>query len=287
MTIAFHSIALIGKYQNPEIRDQLITLAQFLGSKGIKIHVEQRTAIACGVSGYSVLPIEQLGQHVQLAVVLGGDGTMLTVARALVDFKIPLVGVNRGSFGFLTDISSDAMLEGLERILCGEFKIEPRLMLGAKIVRNGEVVSEGRAFNDVVVSKGDLARLIELELAIDGDYAHRQRSDGLIVATPTGSTAYALSAGGPVLHPALQAITLVPVCPHTLTSRPLAIASSSTVDIRVVRADDARVHFDGQLHAELQQNDTVMIRRLENSVKLLHPIGYNHYTMLREKLHWG
>jgi NAD+ kinase len=179
------------------------------------------------------------------------------------------------------------MIEAIAKIVDGEYTQEQRLLLGASIVRNGQAESHGNALNDVVISKGGVARLIDLELTIDGEFVHRQRADGLILATPTGTTAYALSAGGPLLHPTLDAIVLVPICPHTLSNRPFAINSLSRVEIALGGPDDAFVHFDGQLHAELHCGDKVVVQRLEKTVTLLHPSGHSHYAMLREKLHWG
>jgi NAD+ kinase len=161
------------------------------------------------------------------------------------------------------------------------------MLLSAEIYRDGHLLSTARALNDIVISKGGLARLIELELTIDGNFVHRQRSDGLIASTPTGTTAYALSAGGPLLHPTLEAIALVPICPHTLSNRPIAIDSRSKVEVTLVQADDARVHFDGQLHAELHEGDKVVVKRMEKCITLLHPPGHSHYEVLREKLNWG
>ena len=287
MKSAFQTVALIGKYMNPEIREQILTLARFLAERQIGIFIEEKTAQQSDIKGYTTVHINAIGAYADLAVVLGGDGTMLTVARSLVDYKIPLVGVNRGRFGFLTDLSSESMLEAMGKILAGEFNTEQRMLLSATVLREGEIVSQGHAMNDVVVSKGGMARLIELEVHIDGQFVHRQRSDGLIVATPTGTTAYSLSAGGPILHPTLDAIALVPVCPHTLSNRPIAINSASKIEITLIHAEDARVHFDGQLQLSLQQGDKVLVQRAETTVSLLHPLGHSHYDMLREKLHWG
>jgi NAD+ kinase len=223
----------------------------------------------------------------ELAVVVGGDGTMLSVSRSLVDCNIPLVGINRGRFGFLTDLSTDSMLVSLDKILAGKYTIEQRMLLSADISRYGETIGSGRALNDVVINKSGGIRLIELEVYIDGQFVYRQRSDGLIVATPTGTTAYSLSAGGPILHPTLDAIAMVPICPHTLSNRPIAINSASKVEITLIHAEDARVHFDGQVQVPLQQGDTVHVQRAENTISLLHPEGHSHYGMLRDKLRWG
>jgi NAD+ kinase len=287
MKDAFHHIALIGKITNPEIREYVLALARFLSERGVGVLIEDNTAAFFDIQGYATVNLSDIGAHADLAVVLGGDGTMLTVARSLVDHGVPLVGVNRGRFGFLADLTTESMLQTVGSILDGEYVQEQRMLLGACVVRDGQIHSEGRALNDVVVSKAATVRLIELELTIDDEFVHRQRSDGLILATPTGTTAYALSAGGPILHPTLEAIALVPICPHTLSNRPFAINSASRVEITLMHADDARVHFDGQLHADLHAGDKVVVQRLDKTVTLLHPRGHSHYAMLREKLHWG
>jgi NAD+ kinase len=287
MQKAFKAVTLIGKYMDPLMREYVQTLAGFLNERGVSVTVETITAEKLGITDIPRVDMDDVGKESDLAIVLGGDGTMLTAARALLDYGTPLAGINRGGLGFLTDICADDMLAGMESILAGEYTLEQRIMLGATVVCNGKALSEGRAFNDVVVSKGTLAQLIELELTIDGEFVQRMRSDGLIVATPTGTTAYSLSAGGPILHPGVYALALVPICPHTLSNRPLAINSASTVEITVINAMDARVHFDGQLYADLSKGDKVVVRRMDKYVNLLHPLGHSHYEMLREKLNWG
>ncbi|MCX7627561.1 MAG: NAD(+) kinase [Methylophilaceae bacterium] len=287
MRNAFQSVALIGKITNPEIREQAFLLARFLDTRSVDLCVESRTAEAFGITSHPTYDIETLGAYADLAIVLGGDGTMLVAARALLEYEIPLVGVNRGGLGFLTDIRADEMIDAVGRILDGEYDLEQRIMLGATLLHDGQVISTGRAFNDVVVSKGTLAQLIELELVIDGEFVQRMRSDGLIVSTPTGTTAYSLSAGGPILHPGVYALALVPICPHTLSNRPLAISSASTVEVTVIDAMDARAHFDGQLHADLEVGSKVVIRRMDRYVTLLHPRGHSYYAMLRDKMNWG
>jgi NAD+ kinase len=287
MQKAFESVALIGKITNPDIRQHVLALARFLDARGIRVMVEQLTARHLDIEGFPIVALNEIGQRAGLAVVLGGDGPMLMAARELVNCGVPLVGVNQGHLGFLTDLTTASMLESISRMLAGEYTREQRLLLGASIVRDGRVESQGHALNDVVISKGGVARLIDLELTINGEFVHRQRSDGLIVSTPTGTTAYALSAGGPLLHPTLDAIVLVPICPHTLSNRPFAINSMSRVEITLCGPDDALMHFDGQLHAKLHCGDKVVVQRLEQAVTLLHPLGHSHYAMLREKLHWG
>jgi NAD+ kinase len=287
MKNSFQSVAIIGKITNPAIREHVLALASMLDARHIRVVIEQLTATHLDIQNYPLVTLASMGANVDLAIVLGGDGSMLMVARELLHYRVPLVGVNKGRLGFLTDLTTDSMLEAIARILDGEFSQEQRILLGAGIFRDGKLLSEGRALNDVVISKGGVARLIDLELTIDGEFVHQQRSDGLILATPTGTTAYALSAGGPLLHPTLDAIVLVPICPHTLSNRPFAINSLSRVEITLCGPDDALVHFDGQLHAELHAGDKVVVQRLDQTVTLLHPNGHSHYAMLREKLHWG
>ena len=287
MSQLFKTVALIGKYNSPEIGTSLLHLAEFLEGKQLTVLVERQTADSTGVTGYRMASLEEIGEQADLAVVLGGDGTMLNIARSLYTYGVPLVGINQGRLGFLTDVSVDAMLETMDEILAGDYLSEDRFLLTVTIRRQGDNVYEACAFNDAVVSKGATARLIELEVFVDGQFVYSQRSDGLIISTPTGSTAYALSSGGPILHPTLEAVVLVPICPHTLSNRPIAVNSESTIEILLLHADDARVHFDGQRHFDLIENDWVIVRRSKQMVRLLHPFGHSYYDMLRQKLHWG
>lgn len=287
MKTAFQTIAIIGKYNTPDMRDYILTMAAFLVDQQVSVFIEEYTALHCNITGYQVLNIDAIGARAELAIVLGGDGTMLWGARALLDDNIPLIGVNRGRFGFLTDLTADSMLEGMGKILAGAFNIEQRMLLSASISHNGKVIGQDIAMNDVVISKGSIARMIELEVNIDGQFVYKQRSDGLIISTPTGTTAYSLSAGGPILHPTLDAIALVPICPHTLSNRPIAINSASKVEVTLIQAEDACINFDGQQQLSFQQGDKVLVQRADKTVALLHPLGHSHYDMLREKLHWG
>ena len=287
MNPPFHRVALVGKITQPAIGEDVSALANFLKSRGLQVCIESGTAEAFGIDAYPAVLMEAIGTQADLAIVLGGDGTMLTVARSLVEHGTPLIGVNKGRFGFLTDLTTEAMLDSIAAMLDGDYTQEQRILLRACVVRDGVMHSQARALNDVVISKAATARLIDLELAIDGEFVHRQRADGLILATPTGTTAYALSAGGPLLHPTLEAIALVPVCPHTLSNRPIAISSASRVEVTLLHAADARLHFDGQLHAEICCGDKVVVERLDKTLTLLHPRGHSHYQMLRQKLHWG
>ncbi len=225
--------------------------------------------------------------NTDLVIVLGGDGTLLHTARRLADAEIPMIGVNAGRLGFLADLPLGALRSSLDAILSGNFIEERRELLTARLVREQQSLDLGLALNDVVIQKSDTGRMIELETRINGTYVCSHRADGLIISTPTGSTAYALSAGGPILHPSLAAFSLVPICPHTLSNRPIAVHSASKIEVVVVHADDAQVHFDGRVQLSLLPGDKVSVQRAQNKVTLLHPEGHSHYGMLREKLHWG
>ena len=287
MKKTFKTIALIGKYNSPEIAEPLLKLADFLKRRGISVLIDKLTGAHITDSPYPVRELEELGRAAELAIVLGGDGTMLNIARTLAPFEVALVGVNQGRLGFLTDISLDTMYETISAILDGHSVTEDRMLLQGEIHRGGERVLDVLALNDVVVSKGVEGNMAEIEVHIDGEFIYHQRSDGLIVATPTGSTAYALSAGGPIVHPALRVIALVPVSPHTLSNRPIVVNSDSVIEI-VMRSDsDARAHFDSHSHFALREGDRVIVKRYPHTISLLHPIGHSYYRMLREKLNWN
>lgn len=287
MKSPFRTIALIGKYNSQEIGDSLSRLADFLKQRGHAVLVETRTAGNARIYGHQTATLDEIGRQADLAVVLGGDGTLLNIATALFSYNVPLVGINLGRLGFLADVALDTMLETMDEMLNGEYLSEERFLITVTVRRQGENIFEAHAFNDAVVSKGSTARLIELEVFVDGQFVYSQRSDGLIVSTPTGSTAYALSAGGPILHPTLEALVLVPICPHTLSNRPIAVNSESTLEILLIHADDARLHLDGQRHFDLRASDWVIVRRAPQNIRLLHPDGHSYYDMLRQKLHWG
>jgi NAD+ kinase len=287
MSKPFKTIALIGKYKSQEVGDSLLRLAAFLAHHDHQVLVEAHTAENAGVTQYPIATLEEIGHQADLAVVMGGDGTMLNVASSLFPYDVPLVGINLGRLGFLADVALDTMLETMGEILNGEYLTESRFLITMTVRRQGENIYQAHSFNDAVVSKGTTARLIELEVFVDGQFVYSQRSDGLIVSTPTGSTAYALSAGGPILHPTLEALVLVPICPHTLSNRPIAVNSESTVEILLTHAIDACVHLDGRRHFDLRANDWVILRRTPQNIRLLQPLGHSYYDMLRQKLHWG
>jgi NAD+ kinase len=222
-----------------------------------------------------------------LAIVIGGDGSMLSAARELVRHRVPLVGINQGRVGFMTDIGHDDMQAGIGAILDGDYSIEERALLDAEIVRDKKTFLRTIALNEAVVGKGTQGRLIEFELSLDGEFVYRLRADGIIVATPTGSTAYALSAQGPIMHPAVPALTLVPLNPHTLSARPVSVSDRSVIEIVLIRALDARAHFDGLALADLAEGDRLVLKRSADVARFVHPPGYRYFATLREKLRWS
>lgn len=287
MNASFKTVALVGKFKSAEIAEPLLRLGDYLHRRGVEVLVDRSTGAHLGGADYPALTLEEIGGRAQLAVVLGGDGTMLNIARTLAPYGVPLIGVNQGRLGFLTDISVDTMVETLGAMLDGEYVVEERMLLAGEVVSAQATVFKGLAFNDVVVHRGTKGSMIEFEVRLDGQFVYSQRSDGLIVATPTGSTAYALSAGGPIVHPGLKLITLVPVCPHTLSNRPIVISADSTVEILMHETNNSRVHFDSHSHVELRENDRVVVKQAPSPVRLLHPVGHSYYHMLREKLRWS
>ncbi|MEN3373269.1 NAD kinase [Dechloromonas sp. ZS-1] len=285
------TIALVGKYHSQEIAESLRRLAEYLHERGVSVFIERETAEQIGklidLSRWVTCGFNDIGAHADLAIVLGGDGTMLNAARRLARYRVPLVGVNQGRLGFMTDIARDDMLTCMDDLLDGRFMPENRMLLGAEVWRDGKEIASNMALNDVVVDKGAIGRMIEFELFIDGEFIYNLRSDGLIVSTPTGSTAYSLSSGGPILHPTLTGIALVPLCPHALTNRPIIVKDDADIELRITHADDPRVHFDGQVTLHLERNDCVRLRRSEYAICFLHPPGYSYFAMLRQKLQWS
>lgn len=284
------TIALIGKYNSRNISDSLCLLARDLQRRDIAVLVEKATAenSDCSrISAWECCDFATLGARADLAIVLGGDGTMLNAARQLARFGVPLVGINQGRLGFMTDIACSDMMAVLDDLLAGRFTPESRLLLEVEIFRNGQKLGTNLALNEVVIDKGAIGRLIELQLFIEGEFVFNLRADGLIVSTPTGSTAYSLSANGPIQHPQVSSIALVPLCPHALTNRPIVVGDDSQIEVRILRAIDSRAHCDGQMTIDLHVGDIVRIRRAEFPACLLHPPGYSYFAMLREKLHWS
>ncbi len=289
MKFPFKTVALVGKYKTQEIVTSLLRLADFLAGRGIEVVVDALTAQHAKKQPYRAMTLAEMDGAVDLVIVLGGDGTMLNVACQIAPHGIPLVGVNQGRLGFLTDISLETMHETIAAMLEGEFVTEQRLMLQGAVLRDGAEVFSALAFNEVVVHRDNANSMIEFEVRVDGDYVYTQRADGLIVATPTGSTAYALSCGGPILHPSMDIIELVPVCPHSLTNRPIVVKSDSVIEIdfTVHRTSYVRVRFDSHSYFDLKTHDKVIVSRSTQPAYLLHPVGHSYYNTLREKLLWN
>lgn len=289
MKFPFKTVALIGKHKTPEIAEPLLRLAAFLTGKGVAVVVDELTAQYLDKHSYAEAALAEMGGAVDLAIVLGGDGTLLNIVCELAPHKVPLVGVNQGRLGFLTDISLDNMLPAIGDMLEGKFVTEQRMLLQAAVLRDGVEVFKALAFNEVVVHRDNANSMMEFGVSIDGEYLYNQRADGLIAATPTGSTAYSLSAGGPILHSALDLIALVPVCPHSLTNRPIVVKGDSVIEIDIMehRTNYVRVRFDSHGHFDLRGNDRVVIARHSEAACLLHPVGHSYYHTLREKLLWN
>jgi len=282
---AFSRIALIGKH-TPEIADPLRALRAFLRGRGCEVRVERETATRIG-DGADAVDYDQIGAFADLAIVLGGDGTMLAAARNLARHQVPLSGINQGRVGFMTDIALRDMHESVGAMLDGRYSLEERALIDAEILRDGHRVLHTVALNEAVVGKGTQGRLIEVEVRINGEYVYALRADGLIVATPTGSTAYALSAQGPILQPGVAAFALVPLNPHVLSARPVSVSDTSVIEVSLLRALDARAHFDGFALTELVQGDRLVLKRSADAIRFAHPPGYSYFAMLREKLSWG
>lgn len=287
MKFPFRNVALIGKHKAPEIAEPVLRLAGFLTEKGVTVVVDSLTAEHLRSHPYTEMSLEEIGKMVDLAIVLGGDGTMLNIARTLSLHQVPMVGVNQGRLGFLTDLTLDNMQESIAAMLDGKFVTEQRLLLAARVLRNDAEVHGGRAFNEVVVHRNNTSSMIEFEVRIDGEYLYNQRADGLIVSTPTGSTAYAMSSGGPILYPSLDVIELVPISPHTLSNRPIVVKGTSELEILVHRTGDIQVRFDSHTSYDLQLHDKIIVTRHPDTVCLLHPVGHSYYHTLREKLLWN
>ncbi|MGZ3183418.1 MAG: NAD kinase [Telluria sp.] len=281
------TIALVVRHNTAGIDEPVQAIVDFLRGAGYLPVLELDTAGHVKVEGVAAMTIDEIGRQASTAIVVGGDGTMLGVARQLARYKVPLIGINQGRLGFMTDIPIERMLPALAEILGGKSSAERRTLLEARVLRDGQEIAQGLAVNDVVVSRGAGAGMAELKVSVDGSFMYNQRSDGLIVATPTGSTAYALSAGGPLLHPTLGGIALVPIAPHALSNRPIVVPDASTIMIEIVAGRDITVNFDMQTFANLRTGDQIEIVRSPNAITFLHPAGWSYYDTLREKLHWN
>ncbi|MBI5136787.1 MAG: NAD(+)/NADH kinase [Nitrospirae bacterium] len=279
-------IGIIAKLHHEVALTALRELCGWLEERGKEVYLDATTAKL--VERESKYRKSEIPRLVDLIVVLGGDGTLLSAARLMVDFEVPLLGVNLGSLGFLTEVPSDEMLSTLEKVFAGDVEIEKRLLLKAQVVRQGEVVASSYCLNDVVVSKGTLARMIRMHIIVDGQFMTGLRADGLIVASPTGSTAYSLSAGGPIVHPEADVLVLAPISPHVLTNRPVILPHTARIEIHLISEEEASmVTFDGQVGFSLRSGDVIEVRAAENRLNLIVSPERNYYEVLRTKLKWG
>ena len=286
MAPRFRHAAIVGKYQAPGIRAVLEEVAHFLVGQGLEVSLERDTAQAAGIADFEPLDAAELGARCDLAVVVGGDGTMLGIARELARTQLPLVGINQGRLGFITDIPIGQYREALAPILAGDYEEERRSMLEGDVWRDGQRIHTGLSVNDVVVSRGTGAGMLELRVDVGDEFVANIRADGLIVATPTGSTAYALSAGGPILHPGIAGWVVVPIASHTLSNRPIVLPDQVEVRVGIVGGRDVSANFDMHSLASLTHGDQVRVRRSAHTVRFLHPRGWSYYATLRRKLRW-
>jgi len=292
MSSLFRHVALIGKHPVSGASGGgtplavLEDMAQYLRAQGCEVAVEAQTALHAGLKGHAALDLDTIGKHCDLCLVVGGDGTMLGIGRQLAPYAVPLIGINQGRLGFITDIPIDQWRLSLEPMLRGEYDEDRRRLMHARVMREGQSVFDALAMNDVVVNRGATSGMVELRVEVDGHFVANQRADGLIVASPTGSTAYALSAGGPLLHPSNPGLVLVPIAPHTLSNRPIVLNDAGEVTIELVAGRDASANFDMQSLASLLHGDRVTVARSQHEVKFLHPRGWSYFDTLRRKLHW-
>ncbi|MCY7307428.1 MAG: NAD kinase [Rhodoferax sp.] len=294
MPSKFRHVALIGKYQavasglaGASSRQALEGIAHFLLDQGCEVVFESQTAANMGITGHATLEVDAIGVQCDLGLVVGGDGTMLGIGRQLARFGVPLIGINQGRLGFITDIPFDDFERTLLPMLAGAFEEDHRSLMQARVVRDGHSVFDALALNDVVVNRGATSGMVELRVEVDGHFVANQRADGLIIATPTGSTAYALSGGGPLLHPSLPGWVLVPIAPHTLSNRPIVLADATEITIELVAGRDASANFDMQSLASLLHGDRIIVSRSQYRARFLHPKGWSYFDTLRQKLHWN
>ena len=284
---AFSRVALVGKYQADGMQERLKELAELLAKQGCEVFVESATASHLSLTAYPIKKVEEFAGAIDLAIVLGGDGTMLGIGRQLAGSHVPLVGINMGRLGYMTDIPIQNVQAVLPQIIAGDYEADDRTLLDAVVLRNSKVINRALALNDVVVNRSGISGMVELAVRVNGSFMYNQRSDGLIVSTPTGSTAYALSAGGPILHPRVAGILLAPIAPHSLSNRPIVLPQDIVVSIEVVDGREVIVNFDMQSQTHLQSGDKIEVRQSEKTITLLHPRGHSDYKTLREKLHWN
>ena len=287
----FKTVALIGRHQDSGMDAPLRRLGQVLSAAGRDVLIEAETGRNTGVADFPLASYEDIGARADLAIIMGGDGTMLAAARQLATSGVAMIGINHGRLGFITDIPLGSAGEAITRILNGAFVQDERILLEGRVMRGDETIFSGLALNDVIINRAGRGGMIELRVECNGAFMHSQRADGLIIATPTGSTAYALSAGGPILHPQVNALVLVPVAPQTLSNRPITLPDDSVLNITISALgrveSGASVHFDMQALSNCQEGDRIDVRRSPHRVRFLHPQGYSYFSTLRSKLNWN
>ena len=294
MPSQFRQVALVGKYQTTisgpagaHSRRALEEIADYLMDLGCDVVLEADTASNMGMSRHPTLDLDGIGAHCDLCLVVGGDGTMLGIGRQLAQHKVPLIGINQGRLGFITDIPFDHYKTVLQPMLGGEYEEDQRSLIRGRVMRDGICVFSALAMNDVVVNRGASSGMVELRVEVDGHFVANQRADGLIIASPTGSTAYSLSAGGPLMHPAIDGWVIVPIAPHTLSNRPIVLTSAGEIAVEIVAGRDASASFDTQSLASLMHGDRIVVTRSEYKVRFLHPKGWSYFDTLRQKMHWN
>jgi len=282
----FKKVAVLGRYDDPRVAEPMTSLVAHLTKAGIAVVAADEMALDIPVTR---VPESELAQSADLMIAIGGDGTMLYAGNLSRRTDIPLLGINRGRLGFLADVSPDEMLGSVDHILNGDYSCETRLLLDAKLAKADGSVETATAINDVVIQRRETGRMVDILASIDGQYVNTHSGDGLIVATPTGSTAYALSCGGPIIEPKLDAVVIVPICPHTLTDRPVVVPASQVIEIRVLEREDTKAEatIDGHAIGEIRADDVLTICAGEGRIRLIHPPGYDFFGILRSKLFWG
>ena len=289
MITQFHNIGIIGRVDSEPVRESVRALVELLERRDVSVVLEEDTSRALASHSFKVATRKLIGEVCDMVIVVGGDGSLLGAARDLAQHDVPVLGINRGKLGFLTDIAPDDIESGVSAVLDGHYEIESRFLLETELKRDGARVGQSDAFNDVVLHSGQAPKMLSFELYIEDEFVYSQRSDGLIVSTPTGSTAYSLSGGGPIMHPRLNAIVLVPMFPHTLSSRPLVIDGTSEIKIMIAESNPTspRASWDGQVNIGVQPGDVLYIRKKSRNLKLIHPKGHSFYETCRDKLGWG
>jgi len=285
-------IGVVVKPQQPDALETLCRLTEWLSKRGIRLiglaeiaHEQIKQKTGCAVE---IVKDEQLASSVDLILVLGGDGTMIATARMIGDTEVPVIGVNYGGLGYLAEFPIDELFSALEAILSGQYKVQERVMLAVELWRGEELITRNRVLNDVVVNKSALARIIEIEAYLDSQFVNLFRADGLIVATPTGSTAYNLSAGGPVIYPSMNAVVITPICPFTLSNRPIVVPDESSIEVRLkTDKEEVALTLDGQVGFPLRVDDRIVISKSKTTFNLVQPPNRNYFDVLRDKLRWG